>query len=73
MSNEGLVGIILALVYLVYVFKGKADRSNSAALTGEVKGQDKVLTQQQQEVQHQVEDLDKQIHDIENRIKERHE
>lgn len=70
---EWLLGIIAALAYLVYVFKGKADRANSSALTSEVKGQDKMLDQQQQQVKHQEVELDKQIADIEKRIKDRHE
>lgn len=66
-----LAGIIVILGYLVYVFKGKADKANTSTLLADIHGQDTILKKQQDAFEKQKADLDSQITSIEDRIKAR--
>lgn len=71
--NSFIVAVIAVLGYLVYVFKGKADKSAQSAIEGKTKGKDQILIQDEQEIQKQKVNVDVEISEIEARIKARDE
>lgn len=71
MNNGIVLAVVGVLVYLVYIFKGKADRANTSALASETKGKDSILGAQQNELANRISELDTDIAAIEGRIKDR--
>lgn len=51
---------IATLIGLVFFFKNKADGSGAAALLGELKGKDEVLSKQQDELQKKIDHINNQ-------------
>lgn len=51
---------IATLIGLVFFFKNKADGSGAAALLGELKGKDDVLSKQQDDLQQKIKAIDNQ-------------
>lgn len=55
--NGSIIALIVSLIGLVFFFKNKADKSGADAILGEVKGEDKVLKEQENDLMNKIEDV----------------